>query len=176
MVAGVVDACVVWEPNKSQLLSKVKGTHDIFDSRSTPGLIPDLLVFQTKVVRSRHQDVQNIVDSWYDMLGWWRAHPDQAASIMAARTNSPVSFYKGFIHGTRVFDAKEAAGAFSNTPKLTSLYTSGNAICGFLTHVRPPQIDRVPNYAAALDPTFVNAALAKGEGKQPPLKYSTSAD
>ncbi|MGO8670687.1 MAG: ABC transporter substrate-binding protein [Capsulimonadaceae bacterium] len=176
MVAGAIDACVVWEPNKSQLLDKLKGTHDIYDSKSIPGLIPDLLVFQKKVVDAHPTDIQNIVDAWYDMMAWWRAHPDQAVTIMAARTNSPVSFYKGFIKGTRIFDAKEAVAAFDNTPKMTSLYTSGDAICGFLTHVKPPQIDKVPDYAATLDGRFVKAAAAKGEGKQPPLDYGLKVD
>lgn len=176
MVAGAVDAVVVWEPNKSQLLAQLKGSHDIYDSKSIPGLIPDLLVFQKKVVTAHPQDIQNIVDAWYDMMAWWRAHPDQAVAIMAARTNSPVSFYKGFIKGTRIFDAKEAVAAFTQSPKMTSLYTSGDAICGFLTHVQPPQIDKTPNYGATLDPRFVKAAAAKGEGKAPPLDYGTKVD
>jgi NitT/TauT family transport system substrate-binding protein len=176
MVAGKIDACVVWEPNKSQLLSQLKGTHDIYDSRSIPGLIPDLLVFQKKVVQEHPQAIQNIVDAWYDMMEWWRAHPDQAVTIMAARTDSPVSFYKGFIKGTRLFDATEAVHAFKNSPKMTSLYTSGSAICGFLLNVKPPQIDTTPNYAATLDPQFVDAAAAKGEGKYPPLDYGFPVD
>jgi NitT/TauT family transport system substrate-binding protein len=176
MVAGAIDACVVWEPNKSQLLAQLKGTHDIYDSKSIPGLIPDLLVFQSKVVKSRPQDIQNIVDAWYDMMGWWRAHPDAAVTIMAARTNSPVAFYKSFITGTRIFDAPEAVQAFKKTAKMTSLYTSGDAICGFLTHVQPPQIDKIPDYGSTLDPTFVDAAAAKGEGKAPPLNYTVKVD
>jgi len=176
MVAGAVDAVVVWEPNKSQLLAQLKGTHDIYDSKSIPGLIPDLLVAQKKVVAARPADIQNIVDAWYDMMTWWHAHPDEAVAIMAARTNSPVGFYKSFITGTRIFDAKEAVSAFTNTPKMTSLYTSGNQICGFLTNVKPPQIDKVPNYGATLDARFVKAAVAKGEGKVPPLKYTTKVN
>jgi hypothetical protein len=87
-----------------------------------------------------------------------------------------VSFYKGFIKGTRLFDAKEAVHAFARTSKMTSLYTSGDAICGFLLHVQPPQIDKVPDYASTLDARFVKAAAAKGEGPAPPLDYGFAVD
>jgi NitT/TauT family transport system substrate-binding protein len=170
MVAGKIDACVVWEPNKSQLLHAMKGSHDIYDSKRIPGLIPDLLVFKKSVADSRPQDIQNIVDAWYDMMAWWRAHPQEAVKIMAKRTDSPVAFYESFITGTRIFDAPEALGAFTASSKITSLYTSGGQICKFLLQTK--QIESMPNYAATLDPKYTKAALSKGLGKAPPYKYT----
>jgi len=170
MISGRIDACVVWEPNKSQLLSKLKGAHVIFDSKRVPGLIPDLLVFQKKVVDERPQDIQNIVDAWYDMMAWWRQHPDEAVKIMAARTQSDVGFYKNFILGTRLFSAPEAAAAFTPSAKVTSLFTSGKPICSFLMVQK--QIPKMPDYAATLDGRFVKASLAKGLGKLPPYTYT----
>lgn len=174
MISRSIDACVVWEPNKTQLLSHMPGTHVIFDSRKAPGLIPDLLVFQAKVANSRRQDVQNIVDAWYDMLGWWRTHPNDAVKIMAARTNSPVSFYQGFITGTRLFSAPEAAAAFTASPRVTSLYTSGGLIEQFLLQTK--QIERPANYSATLDGSFTRASIAKGLGKAPPYPYKLKVD
>ena len=34
------------------------------------------------------------------------------------------------------------------------------------------QIPKIPNYSAAIDPEFVKAAVAKGEGKKPPYDYN----
>ncbi len=174
MIAGKIDACVVWEPNKSQLLDKMKGTHVIFDSKSIPGLIPDLLVMQSKVIDARPGDVQKIVNAWYDTMAWWRAHPDEAVKIMAARTNSPVDFYKSFIMGTRIFDGPEAEAAMTKSDKVTSLYTSGQAVAEFL--VAAKQVPKVPDYASAIDPTFTKAAVAAGMGKEPPYDYKLKVD
>lgn len=174
MISGKIDACAVWEPNKSQLLKNMAGSTVIFDSKSMPGLIPDLLVFQSKVVDARAADVQNIVDAWYDMMDWWKAHPDEAVKIMAARTSSPVDFYQKFITGTRIFDASEAVAAFAQSSKPTSLYTSGGQVAQFLLGQK--QIPKVPDFASAIDPTFVKAAAAKGEGSQPPYKYALKVD
>lgn len=172
MIAGRVDAVAVWEPNKSQLLAHMPGSHVIFDSHNPymRGLIPDLLVFQSKEVPTHKAEIQGIVDAWYDTMAWWRAHPDQAVTIMAARTSSPVSFYRNFIKGTRIFDGPEAVGAFTRSSKKTSLYESGGPICTFL--MQQQQIPKIPKFAAAIDPEFVKAAVAKGEGKKPPYDYN----
>jgi NitT/TauT family transport system substrate-binding protein len=176
MTSHKVDAVAVWEPNKSQLLADMPGSHVIFDSRSIPGQIPDLLVVQTKVINGRPKDIQGIVDAWYDMETWWRAHPDQAVKIMADTAQDPgtptqqIAFYKSFIKGTRIFDAIEAKAAFTPSTKPTSLYDSGPSICQFL--LGQDQIGKIPNFAAAIDPAFVDAAVAKGEGLKPPYDYT----
>jgi len=180
MIAHKVDAVAVWEPNKSQLLAKLPGAHVVFDSRSLPGQIPDLLVFQSKVVDARPADIQGIVDAWYDTLAWWRAHPDDAVKIMADTAKDPgtpaeqVAFYKSFIKGTRIFDGPEAEAAFTKSGKPTSLYSSGPSITQFLMDQK--QIPKLPDFTSAIDPTFVKAAVAKGEGKQPPYDYTLKVD
>ena len=180
LIGKQVDAVAVWEPNKSQLLGKLPGSHVLFDSRSLPGQIPDLLVAQSKVVAARPQDIQGIVDAWYDAMDWWRANPDAAVKIMADTAKDPgtpaqqIAFYQSFIKGTRIFDASEAAAAFTQSSKPTSLYTSGASIAQFLLNQK--QIQKIPDYAAALDPTFVNAAVQKGEGKKPPYNYALKVD
>ena len=176
LIGKQVDAVAVWEPNKSQLLSKLPGSHVIFDSRSLPGQIPDLLVFQSKVVAARPQDVQGIVDAWYDSMAWWRKNPDAAVQIMADTAKDPgtpaeqIAFYKSFIKGTRIFDATEAQAAFTQSSKPTSLYASGPSITQFLLGQK--QIPKLPDYQSAIDPAFIQAAVKKGEGKQPPYDYT----
>ncbi len=173
LIAHKVDAVAVWEPNKTQILDNLPGSHVLFDSRALPGLIPDLLVCQSGIVSARPQDIQNIVDAWYDMMGWWRAHPDLAVRIMAARTKSRPEFYGKFIAGTRVFDASEASAAFTRSAKPTSLYSSGSQIGQFLLGPSQPAL---PDYVGAVDPRFVRAAAAKGEGRQPPYDYALKVD
>jgi len=174
MVNGTVDACVVWEPNKSSLLSKLPGSKDIYDSKSQPGMIPDLLVMQKKVIDARPGDVQKISDAWYDMLSWWKAHPDEAVKIEAKRTESDVKFYQSFITGTRIFSAPEAEAAFTKSAKPTSLDTSGAAISKFLMDQK--QITKTPDYAAAINPTFVKASNAAKLGSEPPYAYTLKVD
>jgi NitT/TauT family transport system substrate-binding protein len=170
MLAKQVDAAVVWEPSRTKILKEVKGSTSVFDSSSIPGLIPDLLVMQSKVVASRPADVQKIVDAWYDAIDWWRAHPDEAVTILAKRTDTPVQDYKDFIKGTRIFSAPEAMAALTKSTDPTSLYVSGESCAQFL--VKAEQVTKVPDYGAAIDDQFVKAAVAEGLGKKAPYDYA----
>jgi NitT/TauT family transport system substrate-binding protein len=170
MLSKRVDAAVVWEPSRTKILKDLKGSTSIFDSSDIPGLIPDLLVMKGSIVKERPQDVQNIVLAWYDAIDWWRANPDKAVAIMAKRTGTSVADYKDFIMGTRIFSAPESLAALAKSDKVTSLFVSGQANADFL--MKAKQIDKAPDFEAAIDPQFVKAAVAQGVGKLPPYDYS----
>lgn len=169
MIAKRVDAAVVWEPSISKILSDVKGSKKIFSSKDVPGSIPDLLVIKSDIAEKRPADVQKIVNAWYKAVDWWRKNPDEAVKIMAARTDTPVADYKEFVKGTRIFSAPQSAAAMQKSDKLASLYTSGQSVAEFL--VQAEQVPAVPDYAAAIEPKFVDAANKAGLGQQAPYDY-----
>ncbi len=108
MLSKQVDAAVVWEPSRTKILNDLKGSTAVFDSSDVPGSIPDLLVMKSDVVGKRSEEIQKIVDAWYDAMDWWKANPDEAVKILAKRTDTPVADYKSFLMGTRIFSAPEA--------------------------------------------------------------------
>ena len=169
MIAKRVDAAVVWEPSISKILKDVKGSKKIFSSKDVPGSIPDLLVIKSDIVEKRPADVQKVVNAWYKAVDWWKANPDEAVKIMAKRTDTPVAEYQDFVKGTRIFSAPQSAAAMQKSDKLTSLYTSGESVAKFL--VKAEQVPAVPDYAAAIEPKFVDAAEKAGLGKEPPYAY-----
>ncbi len=169
MLSKQVDAAVVWEPSRTKILKDVKGTTAVYDSSKLPGAIPDLLVMKSDVVQSRKAEVQNITDAWYDAIDWWHKNPDKAVAIMAKRTDTPLGDYKDFIKGTRIFSASEALDAMTKSTRPTSLYDTGPSISKFLMDAK--QIDKIPDYASSIDPSFTKAALAKGLGKAAPYTY-----
>lgn len=169
MLSKQIDAAVVWEPSRTKILKDLKGSTSVFDSASLPGSIPDLLVMKSDIVAKRPRDVQAIVDAWYDAIDWWKKNPDAAVKILAKRTDTPVADYKSFVMGTRIFSAPESLAAMQKSDKPTSLYTSGQSNAEFL--VKAEQVTKVPDYASAIDSTFVKASLAKGLGKSAPYNY-----
>jgi NitT/TauT family transport system substrate-binding protein len=169
MLSKQVDAAVVWEPSRTKILKDLKGSTSVYDSADLPGAIPDLLVMKSDIVTSRPDDVQKIVEAWYDAIDWWKKNPDAAVKILAKRTDTPVADYKSFVMGTRIFSAPQALDAMTKSTKLTSLYTSGKSNAEFL--VKAQQVPKVPDYAAAIEPKFVKAAVAEGIGKAAPYDY-----
>lgn len=169
MLSKQVDAAVVWEPSRTKILKDLKGSTQVFSSASLPGAIPDLLVMKSDIVAKRPQDVQNIVDAWYEAIDWWKKNPDAAVKILAKRTDTPVGDYKSFVMGTKIFSAPEALAAMQPGNAPTTLYTSGKSNSEFL--VKAGQVTKVPDYASAIDSQFVKASLAKGLGKAAPYSY-----
>src|SRR5580765_5975693 len=72
-LAGKVDASALWQPWINQIEKDKKG-NVLFTSKEIPGLIPDLLVFQEKVVNERGDDVQKIVATWFDVVAFIKSH------------------------------------------------------------------------------------------------------
>lgn len=170
MLSGRVDAAVVWEPSRSKILKAMQGSKIVFSSADLPGIIPDLLMMKSSVVAERPEDVQKIVDSWYQAIDWWKANPDKAIAILAKRTDTNPKEYAGFVKGTRILSSTEAAAAMTKSPRPTSLFANAESTSKFLMGAK--QIDKLPDYAAAIEPKFTKAAVAKGLGKMPPYTYS----
>jgi NitT/TauT family transport system substrate-binding protein len=153
-IGGKVDAAVVWQPWLSQIQREGKGNL-LFSSANIPGLIPDLLVFQSKVVSEDATDVQKVVDTWFDVVDFVKNHQDEAVAIMAKVVEQKPEDYKVFLPGTKFFDLKANLNTFEKRDDDTSLFGSGRTIAEFLKSVG--LIKTIPDYASALEPKFVKA-------------------
>jgi NitT/TauT family transport system substrate-binding protein len=153
-IKGTVDACAVWQPSLDLALTEGKGKL-IFTSKDIPGLIPDLLVFQEKVVQTRPKEIQGVVNAWFDVLDFIQKNPKEAVAIMAKKADVKPERYAALLPGTKFFDLKENLIAFEKRADDSSLYGSGATISKFL--IDQKAIEKVPDYAAAINSTFVKA-------------------
>jgi NitT/TauT family transport system substrate-binding protein len=157
-MAGKVDAAVIWQPWVSQIQREGKGKV-LYSSADIPGLIPDIVACQTKVVDGRPADMQALVAVWLDIIDFLKTNEDEAVQIMAKVVEQPPDAYKAFMPGTRFFDLDMNLKSFENKPNDTTLFGSAKSISEFL--VGAGQLKKVPNYAPAIDPQFVKAAAKK---------------
>jgi len=154
-IAGKVDAAAIWQPWVSQIEREGKGKV-IYSSADIPGLIPDIAICKASVVDQRPADIQNFVNTWFDVIAFLKAHQDEAVAIMAKVVEQPPDAYKAFLPGTRFFDLPMNLKSFEKKPNdVTTLSGSGKSISEFL--VSAEQIKKVPDYDAALEPKFVEA-------------------
>ncbi|HEY8517334.1 MAG TPA: ABC transporter substrate-binding protein [Candidatus Binatia bacterium] len=153
-IAGKLDAAAIWQPWIAQIQREGKGKV-IYSSADMPGLIPDLAVFQAKVVEERPEDIQAAVKSFFEIVDFIRNNEDEAVAIMAKVVEQPPSEYKAFLPGTKFFDLEANLNGFEKRDDNTSLYGSGKTIAEFLKKM--DQIKEIPDYGAALEPKFVQA-------------------
>ena len=85
-----MDAAGFWQPWISQIQRDSKG-NVLFTSKEIPGLIPDLLVFQEKIVTERAAEVQKIVAAWFDAVAFIKSHEDKRSrSWRRSSSKSPM--------------------------------------------------------------------------------------
>jgi len=151
-IAGKIDAAAIWQPWIAQIQREGKGKV-IFSSADIPGLVPDIVVFQKKVLDERPDDVKAVVKSYFEIVDFIRSNEDEAVAIMAKVVEQPPADYKAFLPGTKFFDLQQNLNAFAKRDDDSSLYGSGKTIAEFLES--SDQIKKVPDYAASLEPKFV---------------------
>jgi NitT/TauT family transport system substrate-binding protein len=128
---GEFDAVGVFAPFTLQALER-EGAHILFDSTDFPGTIPDLFVFTPEVVEERPDDVQLVVDAWYEALAWMDENPDEALEILAAAAEVSPEEYASLQDGTLIFDAAQAREAFEGDELPAGLLPMSEQINDFL--------------------------------------------
>ncbi len=156
-VAGRVDAVGVLAPFTTTALQR-RGSKELFSSQDFPGAIPDHLVVSRQLVNQRPQDVQAMVNTWFDTLNYIRANREEAYKIMAERAGVTVEEYKQYDSGTQILSIEENLKAFSPGKDLTSLPNTAQEISKFLVEAglakQPPDLSKI------FDDRFVKAYAA----------------
>ncbi|HBS04091.1 MAG TPA: aliphatic sulfonates ABC transporter substrate-binding protein [Leptospiraceae bacterium] len=153
---GNVSAAALWQPSLFNAMQE-KGMNLLFTSKEMPGLIPDMLVFHEKVTSERKEDIQKIVEVWFEVMEFIENNPDEAYAIMAKKVNQTPENYKTFVNGTRFFTLEDNLNAYTKGSDDSSLYGSGATIAKFYTEVPALNITEAPAFEAAIDDSFVKA-------------------
>jgi NitT/TauT family transport system substrate-binding protein len=154
-ISGKTDASVLWEPFQTTAVKEGKGKV-LFSSKETPGLIPDLLVFRQSVVDNRPDDVQKIIDAWFDALDYFKGHEAESIAIMAKKAETTPEDFKLGLDSIKLFTKEDNVNAFGKREEYTSLSFTGKKTAEFLKKL--DMIGDIPNVDALLEPKFVQKA------------------
>ncbi|MFV2020064.1 aliphatic sulfonate ABC transporter substrate-binding protein [Micromonospora sp. LOL_023] len=153
-LAGQVDAVGVFAPFTTTALG-LDGSRAIATSADFPGAIPDHLVFDSEFVAGQPEQVQAVVDTWFDTLEWIADNPDEAIDIMAAQAGVSVEDYRTYDAGTTIFSLAENQAAFEPGDTPANLDFQARSIAEFL--VETGLVDEAPSTDGLLDGQFVAA-------------------
>jgi NitT/TauT family transport system substrate-binding protein len=153
-LAGQVDAVGAFAPFTTTALG-LKGSKALTTSADFPGAIPDHLVFTSDFVADHAQQVQAVVQTWYDALAWIKANPEQAVEIMAKRAGVSVTDYKTYDAGTTIFTREQNLAAFESGSTPANLDFQAKSIAEFL--VSSKLVDTAPPLDGLFEPKFVKA-------------------
>ncbi|MFG2036524.1 ABC transporter substrate-binding protein [Dactylosporangium sp. NPDC048998] len=153
-VAGQIDAVGVFAPFTTTALGR-SGSKAIATSKDFPGAIPDTLSFQSKFVADHPDQVQAVVQTWFDTLAWMQANPAEAVSIMAKRGGVSDADYKTYDAGTTIFTKEQNLAAFEPGSDATHLDFQAGKIAEFLVNTK--LVESKPPLDALIEPKFVKA-------------------
>lgn len=105
-VAGRVPAAVTWEPNLT-LVRQKKAGQVLVDSRQTPGVIVDVVALRCDVIDKQPADVRALVEGVNKAVAYMKAHPADAAKIIAKGVGGYLSKPEDVseaLKGVRFFD------------------------------------------------------------------------
>jgi NitT/TauT family transport system substrate-binding protein len=154
-MGGRVEAAAVWNPWISQIEKSGKGKA-IFSSAQMPGLIPDLLVAQSKAIQNKRKDLIGMIRAWFDVEAFIRANPDRAVQIMSKVVGMDAAQYRVFLPGTRFFDAAANREAF-DPANSHGLVAVAPVIAAFLQSNK--LLEGKPDAAHGVDRSLLDEAL-----------------
>lgn len=155
--AGQVDAVGLFAPFTTKALLR-PGSKELFSSKDFPGAISDHLTVSRKLVKERPQDVQFLVNSWFNTLEFIRNNPEKSTKIMAERAGVSVEEYKIYEGGIKLFSVEDNLKAFQHRNELTSLSYTAQEIAKFL--LETGVIQKRSNLSKMFDNRFVEAYAA----------------
>lgn len=154
--AGRLDAVVAWIPFTETALER-DGSQEILSSKDFPGAIPDLLVVSQTLVEERPDQVQAIVNTWFDTLEFIKENPDRANQIMAERAGVTVEEIQQFQSGVKFFSPEDNLTAFSPGEGIQHLPYASEEIAEFV--VDAGFLSTKPGLNNLLDSRFIEAYL-----------------
>lgn len=145
-----VDAMGAYPPFWLTALER-EGSHELISSADFPGAIPDLLVTSKTLIDQHPEQVQALVDTWFDILAFREENPERANEIILEQINQQAELTREelelFEEGITFFDIEDNLEAFSDGDNLTHMPYAAQEIAGFLQEldfiVENPDLDAI---------------------------------
>ncbi len=155
--AGRIDAGHTWEPTKSRALKK--GYKILAKAGDVPGIITDVLAFNSEIIKERPEQIQAIVKSLLEAHDFVRSNRVEAIEIMAAAEAMTAEEMAEGLDAVHQPDLQENLAAMQETDDLTSLHRSGEYIGRFF--LNRGQLSQEPNVSEMIEPRFINKLAGK---------------
>lgn len=166
-ISGSVDAASLWEPTLSLALSK-EGSTLLTSSKDTPGLIPDVLVASDDMTTNRKDEIEGMINAYYDAMEFYVENEDKAIADMAKGAEITEDEMRVSMSGSRLFTIEDAIATMDSTEQdYSALPYTTTQIAEFLKSV--DMVDAVPeDTTKMIDSSYLKAVLETRESKPVP--------
>jgi NitT/TauT family transport system substrate-binding protein len=147
--SGKIQAGQTWEPYISQGVKA--GLRVLFTSEQTPGLIPDVIVFQGSVLRNRSSEVRAFVRAWFQAVDYWKANPKQGNALIAKALDLKPEAIS--LEGVKLLTLSDNRQAFTPGTTTQSLHYTTQLYSNFFA--RTGNLNSIPDLKQLLNSSFL---------------------
>ncbi|MBW4648628.1 MAG: ABC transporter substrate-binding protein [Kastovskya adunca ATA6-11-RM4] len=148
--SGNIQAGQTWEPYVSEAINQ-SGASVLFTSEETPGLMPTVMIFRSKVLRDRPNDVQAFIRAWFQAQEYWQANQTESnALITKALDLKPENL---FTDGIKFYTWQDNLKAFTPGSTTESLHHTAKLYADF--YIRIGGLSATPDVQKLINPSFV---------------------
>jgi NitT/TauT family transport system substrate-binding protein len=148
---GIIDAGHTWNPAKKLALKK--GYKVLSDTQSVLGLITDVLVFNSTIIKERPEKIQAIVKSLFEAHDFLQNNRPEAIKIMSLYEGIGETEIEEGLQGIHQPNIKENLQLMGKNEDPLSLFNSGKVIIDF--YLNRGQLSLPPDLDTILIPRFV---------------------
>ncbi|HZD35414.1 MAG TPA: hypothetical protein VE130_09440, partial [Nitrososphaeraceae archaeon] len=155
-----IDAGHTWGPTKFEALQS--GYSTLTTAKDVEGTITDVLIFNSRIVESRPDDIQTIIESISHGKEYLDNNRENSSQILSDFYNMSREEVQDGFEGIQILslnDNVEAMNKSLASSNMKSLYRSGATIANYL--LDRGQIREIPNFDEIIDPRFVDAIYEK---------------
>lgn len=155
LVGGSIDAASIFDPQMSKAANE-SGGKVIFSSKDLPGELSDVLIIKDSIVKDRADEVQGIVDAWYQVQDKYNKNSDSVVDLISPKAELTNDEFYSLLDGIDIATKDYNKEVFANSgEKMISLVTK---VANFLKDA--DCIESVPSkdkIKASIVSTFVEA-------------------
>ena len=123
LVGGSIDAASIFDPQMSKA-AKESGGKVIFSSKDLPGELSDVLIIKDSIVKDRADEVQGIVDAWYQVQDKYNKDSDSVVDLISPKAELTNDEFYSLLDGIDIATKDYNKEVFANSgEKMTSLVT-----------------------------------------------------
>lgn len=151
-----IDAGHTWGPTKFAAIQN--GYNVLATAKNVPGIISDVLIFNSKVVDKRPYDIEAIVKSINEGKKYLDNNKEDSSQILSNFFNMSRDEVQDGFEGIQILGLKDNVQTMNKSSiggNTTSLYQSGATIAKYL--LDRGQIRQIPDFDEIIDPRFVYA-------------------
>ena len=164
-----IDAGHTWGPTKFAAMQN--GYRILATAKDVPGIITDVLVFNSKIVESRPEDIKAVVKSIIQGKEYLDNNKEQALQVISNFLNISRQELQDGFEGIRVLGLKDNVEAMNKSSSSNmTLYHSGDLIAKYL--LDRGQIRKMPDFEEIIDARFVDTIFANNSRTHGELIYA----